>query len=121
MFDTQATEWDNDLQPVITINNLFSYAGHTMTIGIFEDLSSGDISWSAVSTWATPIKSEDYANSTGSGVYPVNFAEIEACQSIEEVLEVNLDGPHSTVSNFANAIMSAITNLLVAGQFQEVR
>ena len=109
---TQAIVWDNDLKPAITLNDLFIYAGHTMTLGIFTDETSNDISWSVASTWATPIE---------GGVYPANFAELEACEIIEALLEPDSREIHDPATDAYLAVMSAVTRALVANDFSEVR
>ena len=112
MLETQAIIWEADSKPAITLNDLFIYAGHTMTLGIFEDKTNGEILWSVKSTWATPIE---------GGVYPVNFAEIEACEIIQALLEEDTLEIHDSATNGYLTVMSAVTRALVANDFSEVR
>lgn len=112
MLDTQAILWDNDIKPSHTIHEVFIYAGHTMTVGIFADETSNDVSWSLVSVWASPIE---------GGVYPANFAELEACEIIATHLKNRGPEIHPPVLNTVRDLMGAITSACVSAEFEEVR
>ena len=116
---TQAINWDNDLVPAVTLHDLFIYAGHTMTVGIFADDSSNDISWSVASTFVTPIATEDFATPTGSGVYPRHFAELEACEILSELIVTNNVGVE-TVLDMAKVLKDNATRSIAKGVFGEV-
>lgn len=109
MLETQAILWEDDLKPSHTIYEVFIYAGHTMTVGIFQDETSEDISWSLFSVRATPIE---------GGVYPVNFAEIEAC----EIIATHLENRHAEiVPSYVRDLMGAINLACANSEFSEVR
>lgn len=115
---TQAINWDNDLTPAVTLHNLFIYAGHTMTVGIFEDETSNDISWSIASTWATPIKTVDFGEK-GSGVYPRHFAELEACEVLSELIVTNKISVES-VLDMAKVLKDNATRSIAKNVFDRV-
>lgn len=108
---TQAINWDNDLTPAVTLHNLFTYAGHTMTAGMFEDETSGDISWSLITTFSTPIE---------GGLYPKHFAELEASEILSELIVTNNISVES-VLDMAKVVKDNANRSIAKGTFEEAR
>jgi hypothetical protein len=103
--NTEAINWDFDLTPAVIIPNRFIYAGHSMTVGIFEDETSEDVSWTIASTGATPIE---------GGTYPTNFAELEACEIISNEI-ISWKTSVDTASEMATVIETNIARCISKG------
>ena len=115
----QPITWDNDLKPAITLHDLFIYAGHTMTVGIFEDETSNDISWSVASTRSVEITTDDFATTTGHGFYPRHFAELEACEILSELIVTNNKSVES-VLDMAKVIKDNANRCIARNVFDKV-
>ena len=107
---TTAINWDNDLTPAVILLDVFTYAGHTMSLGIFEDETSNDISWTVASTFSTPIE---------GGVYPRHFAELEACEILSELIVTNNVGVESVI-DMVKVLKDNATRSIAKGVFGEV-
>ncbi len=100
--------WNYDLEPAITLDSLFVYAGHTLTVGIFEDETSDDISWECASTSSVTIE---------GGTYPKHFAELEACDLLSEEIISGKDSVDNA-QDMENVIRKNVTRLIAQGVFQ---
>lgn len=92
-----ATIMEDDTIPRVTLRNAITYNGHTMHIHLFEDPTGFDVSWTVETVDSRTIE---------GGLYPVNFAEIEACQIISEQLE-NMPEAQGLAES-AKAILEAV-------------
>jgi hypothetical protein len=100
--------WAVELKPAITLGDVFEYAGHTMTVGIFEDETSSDVSYEIVSTSATPIE---------GGTYPKHFAEYEASEELSNEIISGKDSVDNA-QDMANVIRQSVARIIARGVFK---